>query len=63
MKLTLTNDDGSTQDFFPQSYTDQAVAADSRKKRQSFLAGISISPWVITSTTRLARQIPYLGQA
>jgi hypothetical protein len=26
MKLTLTNDDGSTTDFFPQSYTDQAVA-------------------------------------
>jgi hypothetical protein len=26
-KLTLTNADGSTQDFFPQSYTDAAVAA------------------------------------
>lgn len=26
-KVTITNDDGSTQDFFPQSYTDAAVAA------------------------------------
>jgi hypothetical protein len=26
-KITVTNDDGSTQDFFPQSYTDAAVAA------------------------------------
>jgi hypothetical protein len=26
-KVTLTNGDGSTQDFFPQSYTDAAVAA------------------------------------
>jgi hypothetical protein len=26
-KITLTNADGSTQDFFPQSYTDAAVAA------------------------------------
>lgn len=26
-KVTLTNADGSTQDFFPQSYTDAAVAA------------------------------------
>ncbi len=26
-KVTLTNADGSTQDFFPQSYTDDAVAA------------------------------------
>jgi len=25
-KLTSTNDDGSTEDFFPQSYTDAAVA-------------------------------------
>jgi hypothetical protein len=24
-KITATNDDGSTQDFFPQSYTDAAV--------------------------------------
>ena len=27
MKITVTNNDGSTTDFFPQSYTDQAVAA------------------------------------
>lgn len=27
MKLTQTNDDGTTVDFFPQSYTDAAVAA------------------------------------
>jgi hypothetical protein len=26
-KVTLTNADGSTQDFNPQSYTDEAVAA------------------------------------
>jgi hypothetical protein len=26
-KITVTNDDGSTTDFFPQSYTDAAVAA------------------------------------
>jgi hypothetical protein len=26
-KVTLANADGSTQDFFPQSYTDAAVAA------------------------------------
>jgi hypothetical protein len=26
-KVTITNEDGSTQDFFPQSYTDAAVAA------------------------------------
>jgi hypothetical protein len=26
-KVTVTNDDGSTEDFFPQSYTDAAVAA------------------------------------
>jgi hypothetical protein len=26
-KVTLTNEDGSTTDFFPQSYTDAAVAA------------------------------------
>lgn len=26
-KVTLTNADGSTTDFFPQSYTDEAVAA------------------------------------
>jgi hypothetical protein len=26
-KVTLTNADGSTTDFFPQSYTDAAVAA------------------------------------
>lgn len=26
-KITITQDDGSTQDFFPQSYTDSAVAA------------------------------------
>jgi hypothetical protein len=26
-KVTIINDDGSTQDFFPQSYTDAAVAA------------------------------------
>jgi hypothetical protein len=26
-KVTLTNADGSTEDFFPQSYTDAAVAA------------------------------------
>jgi hypothetical protein len=26
-KVTITNDDGSTTDFFPQSYTDAAVAA------------------------------------
>lgn len=26
-KLTVTNEDGSTQDFFPQSYTDAAIAA------------------------------------
>lgn len=26
MKITLTQEDGSTQDFFPQSYTDAAVA-------------------------------------
>lgn len=26
-KLTLTNDDGTTVDYFPQSYTDAAVAA------------------------------------
>jgi hypothetical protein len=25
-KVTLTNADGSTEDFFPQSYTDAAVA-------------------------------------
>ena len=25
-KITLTSADGSTQDFFPQSYTDAAVA-------------------------------------
>jgi hypothetical protein len=25
-KVTLTNEDGSAQDFFPQSYTDQAVS-------------------------------------
>lgn len=24
-KVTITNDDGSTEDFFPQSYTDSAV--------------------------------------
>jgi hypothetical protein len=28
-KVTLTNADGSTQDFFPQSYTDAAGAAAS----------------------------------
>lgn len=27
MKVTITQDDGSAQDFFPQSYTDAAVAA------------------------------------
>lgn len=27
MKLTLTQDDGTTEDFFPQSYTDAALAA------------------------------------
>lgn len=26
-KVTLTNDDGTTQDFFDQAYTDAAVAA------------------------------------
>lgn len=26
-KITVTNTDGSTQDFYPQSYTDAAVAA------------------------------------
>ena len=26
-KVTLTNADGTTEDFFPQSYTDAAVAA------------------------------------
>jgi hypothetical protein len=26
-KITITNEDGSTTDFFPQSYTDAAVAA------------------------------------
>jgi hypothetical protein len=26
-KVTLTNTDGSTENFFPQSYTDAAVAA------------------------------------
>ena len=26
-KITITNDDGSTEDFFRQSYTDAAVAA------------------------------------
>jgi hypothetical protein len=26
-KITVTNTDGSTEDFFPQSYTDAAVAA------------------------------------
>ena len=26
-KLTAVNDDGSAEDFFPQSYTDAAVAA------------------------------------
>ncbi len=26
-KITVTNDDGSTDDFFPQSYTDAAVGA------------------------------------
>lgn len=25
-KITVTNEDLSTQDFFPQSYTDEAVA-------------------------------------
>jgi hypothetical protein len=25
-KVTITNDDSSTQDFFPQSYTDAAVS-------------------------------------
>jgi hypothetical protein len=27
MKVTITQEDGSTQDFFPQSYTDAAVTA------------------------------------
>lgn len=27
MKITITHDDGSLQDFFPQAYTDEAVAA------------------------------------
>jgi hypothetical protein len=26
-KVTVTNSDGTTEDFFPQSYTDAAVAA------------------------------------
>jgi hypothetical protein len=44
-KVTLTNADSSTTDFFPQSYTDAAVAAA--------INGVSANPVIEPSVTEV----------